>query len=143
MAIKREQFKMAIGSPTNQERTFLVGEGVFIGDNRQLLVHTLPIYRQKDYPNYQVRKQGPWVISFTASGLRVSATAEKMVFAKESDAINFGEALMAFFSMFGLPFNSDDPRTVLEKAKELKEQIFEPMKALATTHGATFILPQQ
>ena len=143
MKVNKETFKLAIGSPTNQERTYLVGEGVFVGSHKELLIHSLPIYRQKDYPNYQVRKQGPYVITLVNSGLRISATAEKMVFTKMEDAVEFGEVVGAFFALYGLPVSDKDPRTVLEKAKELKEQIFEPMKELATKHGATFIQPQK
>jgi hypothetical protein len=141
--IKTEEFKVAIGSPTNTERTYLVGEGVFIGEQKELLVHALPVYRQKDYPNYQVRKQGPYVVTLFHSGLRISATAQKLVFPKMEDAVKFAEVIGALFAMYGLPVHSTDPRTVLEKAKELKEQVFDPMKQLAESHGAVFIEPQK
>lgn len=139
---KRGEFKMAIGSPTNQERTYLTGEGVLVGKSGEVLVHTLPVYRQKDYPNYQVRKQGPYVVSMVKCGLRISATAEKMVFANEEDAVGFAESVVALFALFGLSFNVEDPRPVLEKAKELKEQVYQPMKTLAEQHNAQFIQPQ-
>ena len=142
-ALEMEPFKMAIGSPTNQERTYLCGEGVFCGEGRLLLAHALPIYRQKDYPNYQTRKQGPYVLSLHKCGIRVSATQQKMVFAKLEDAVRFAEALTAFFALFGIPTDNEDPRTVLEAAKEKKDQVYEPMKVMAELHGATFIEPQK
>jgi len=141
--IQTETFKLAIGSPTNTERTYLTGEGVYVGANKQLLVHALPVYRQKDYPNYQVRKQGPYVVTLAASGLRISATAQKMVFPKMEDAVKFAEVVGALFDMYGLPVSCTDPRTVLEKGKELKEQVYEPMKALAEANGGVFIEPQK
>ena len=140
---EKEEFKMAIGAPTNDVRTYLCGMGTFVGGSRELLVHPLPIYRQKDYPNYQTRKTGPYVVTLFNSGLRISATAEKLVFPKFADAVSFAEAISPFFALYGLPVSSTDPRTVLEKARDLKEQVFDPMKKLAETHGAVFIQPQK
>ena len=136
-----ETFKMAIGSPTNQERTYLVGDGVFVGDKRQMLVHALPIYKQKDYPNYQVRKRGPYVVSIASSGLRLSATAEKIVFAEMADAVGFAEAVTGLLSMWGLSTMETDPRPQLEKAKAIKESVYEAFKALATQFNATMVTP--
>ena len=141
--IKTEAFKVAIGSPTNQERTYLTGEGVYVGDNRSCLVHALPIYRQKDYPNYQVRKTGPYVITMVNSGLRISATSEKMVFEKMEDAVKCAEEIMSLFALYGIPLMSEDPRVLLEEAKKQKEHIYEPMKKLAEANGAVFIEPQK
>lgn len=143
-AFKLEPFKVAIGSPTNQERTYLAGDdGVFIGDNKALLVHALPIYRQKDYPVYQVRKQGPYIVTLVSSGIRISATAQKMVFPKREDAVKFAETVGALFNLFGIPITSEDPREVLEAAKDKKEQVYEPLKAMAESMGAVFITPQK
>jgi hypothetical protein len=143
MASTKELFKLPIGSPTNQERTYLTGDGVLCGEDHTLLVHALPVYRQKDYPNYQTRKTGPYVVTLVASGLRISATAQKLVFPKMEDAVKFAEVVGPLFALYGLPIKCDDPRTVLEKAKELKEQVFDPMKQLAEAHGAVFIEPQK
>jgi len=141
--LTKEPFKFAIGSPTNQERTYLCGNGVFIGNDRLVVAHALPIYRQKDYPNYQVRAKGPYVLSCVASGIRISATQQKMVFAKLEDAVKCGELLIGLLAMHGLPLASDDPRTILEWAKEARDGIWEPLKLLAMEHGASFVEPQK
>jgi hypothetical protein len=136
-----DEFQLAVGSPANQERTYLVGQGKFIGDDKALLVHTLPVYRQKDYPKYQTRKAGPYVVALARCGVRISATNEKMVFAKAEDAINFAAAIGGLFALYGIPLQNDDPRVVLEKSREVKEQILPAVKALAKEFGAEFISP--
>jgi len=141
---KLEPFKVAIGSPTNQERTYLAGDdGVFVGERKAILVHALPIYRQKDYPVYQARKQGPYVVTLYNSGIRISATAQKLVFPDRDGAVKFAETVGGLFNLFGIPMLSEDPREVLEAAKDKKEQVYEPLKAMAESMGAVFIVPQK
>ena len=148
--IQTVKFKMPIGSPTNQERTHLCGKGVFVGNHKELLVHCLPIYRQKDYPNYQTKKTGPWVVALAKSGLRISATAEKLVFLKLSEAVEFATNIGPLLYMYAFPIMSDDPRTLLEIAKDKKDEVYArpsgedgPLKVLAKVDGATFIQPQR
>lgn len=135
-----DEFKLPIGSPTNQERTYLTGDGKIVGE---LLVHTLPVYRQKDYPNYKTRKAGPYVVTLMKSGIRISSTAEKLVFAHAKDAIAFAEEVSTLLALYGLPVSTDDPRTVIEKARDMKDQTLPALKELAKRHNASFVAPQQ
>lgn len=144
----RTDFKFHIGSPTNAERTSLSGQGVPIfteadKTNPVAIIHTLPVYRQADYPNYKTRAKGPFCASLLASGLRVGATGDKMVFAKEEDAVGFTEAVLALFNLFGVPVHETDPRPILLKCMEEQEKIYPPLKALAEQFNATFIAAEK
>ena len=94
-------FKIKIGAPTNSEQVYLEGEGIECGDI--LVAHALPVYRQKDYPIYKTRKNGPYCVSMKASGLRVSGTNQKLVFQKMEDAAEFGDSVAALVCVAWLP----------------------------------------
>jgi len=138
--VEKTTFKIKIGAPTNSEQVYLNGEGIECGDF--LIAHALPIYRQKDYPNYQTRKDGPYCVSMKASGLRVSGTNQKLVFGKMEDAAEFGEAVSSLFALLGFPMSEEDPRKVLEYAKEHREELYGPMTSLATQYNGVLVTPE-
>ncbi len=133
-------FKIKIGAPTNSEQVYLTGEGIECGDF--LVAHALPVYRQKDYPNYQTRKDGPYCVSMKASGLRVSGTNQKLVFSNMENAAEFGDAVAALFALLGFPMSEEDPRKVLEYAKEHREELYEPMTNLALQYKGVLVTPE-
>lgn len=133
-------FKIKIGAPTNSEQVYLTGEGIECGDF--LIAHALPVYRQKDYPNYQSRKDGPYCVSMKASGLRVSGTNQKLVFSNMENAAEFGDAVAALFALLGFPMSEEDPRKVLEYAKEHREELYEPMTNLALQYKGVLVTPE-
>src|SRR5271165_3069677 len=140
MAKTRTTFKIKIGAPTNSEQVYLTGEGIECGEF--LVAHALPVYRQKDYPNYQTRKNGPYCVSMKASGLRASGTNQKLVFSKLEDAAEFGESVASLFALLGFPMAEEDPRKVLEYAKEHREELYEPMTNLATQYKGVLVTPE-
>ena len=133
-------FKIKIGAPTNSEQVFLEGEGILCGEH--IVAHALPVYRQKDYPIYKTRKNGPYCVSMRASGLRVSGTNQKLVFAKIEHAAEFGASVAALFALLGFPMSEEDPRKVLEYAKEHREELYEPMTNLATQYEGVLVTPE-
>jgi len=137
---KVEVFKIKIGAPTNSEQVYLEGDGIACGDH--VVAHALPIYRQKDYPIYKTRKNGPFCVSMKASGLRISGTNQKLVFAKLEDAAEFGESVAALFALLGFPMSEEDPRKVLEFAKEHRDELYEPMTNLATQYRGVLVTPE-
>lgn len=139
--MEKTTFKIKIGAPTNSEQVYLNGEGIECGGGI-LIAHALPIYRQKDYPNYQTRKDGPYCVSMKASGLRVSGTNQKLVFSKMEDAAEFGESVSALFALLGFPMSEEDPRKVLEYAKEHREELYEPMTTLAVQYKGVLVTPE-
>jgi hypothetical protein len=137
---KVETFKIKIGAPTNSEQVYLEGDGILCGDH--LVAHALPVYRQKDYPIYKTRKSGPFCVSFKSSGLRVSGTNQKLVFQKLKDAAEFGESVGALFALLGFPMSEEDPRKVLEFAKEHREELYEPMVNLSAQYKGVLVTPE-
>jgi hypothetical protein len=137
---KVETFKIKIGAPTNSEQVYLEGDGILCGDH--LVAHALPVYRQKDYPIYKTRKSGPFCVSFKSSGLRVSGTNQKLVFQKLEDAAEFGESVGALFALLGFPMSEEDPRKVLEFAKEHREELYEPMVNLSAQYKGVLVTPE-
>jgi hypothetical protein len=135
-----ETFKIKIGAPTNSEQVYLEGDGIACGEH--LIAHALPVYRQKDYPVYKTRKSGPFCVSIKASGLRVSGTNQKLVFQKMEEAAEFGESVSALFALLGFPLSEEDPRKVLEYAKEHREELYEPMTNLATQYKGVLVTPE-
>ncbi len=133
-------FKIKIGAPTNSEQVYLSGDGIECGDF--LIAHALPFYRQKDYPIYQTREDGPYCVSMKASGLRVSGTNQKLVFSKLEDAAEFGDAVAALFALLGFPMSEEDPRKMLEYAKEHREELYVPMANLATQYSGVLVTPE-
>lgn len=140
MSKEKTTFKIKVGAPTNSEQVYLTGEGIDCGEF--LVAHALPVYRQKDYPNYQVRKNGPFTVSMKASGLRVSGTNQKLVFSKLEDAAEFGESVSSLFALLGFPMGEEDPRKVMEYAKEHREELYEPMVQLATQYNGVLVTPE-
>lgn len=136
----RAVFKIKIGAPTNSEQVYLEGEGIQCGDH--IVAHALPVYRQKDYPVYKTRKNGPYCVSLTASGLRVSGTNQKLVFAKLEDAAEFGMSVAGLYALMGFPMSEPDPRKVLEFAKEHRDELYEPMTALAVQYKGVLVTPE-
>ena len=136
---KVETFKIKIGAPTNSEQVYLEGDGVIFGHT---VAHALPVYRQKDYPIYKTRKNGPYCVSYKASGLRVSGTNQKLVFPKLENAADFAQSVEALFSLLGFPASEEDPRKVLEFAKEHREELYEPMTNLAVQFGGVLVTPE-
>lgn len=137
---KVEVFKIKIGAPTNSEQVYLEGDGIGCGDH--VVAHALPVYRQKDYPVYKTRKNGPFCVSMKSSGLRISGTNQKLVFAKLEDAAEFGESVAALFALLGFPMSEEDPRKVLEFAKEHRDELYEPMVNLATQYAGVLVTPE-
>lgn len=137
---ERKMFKIKIGAPTNSEQVFLEGEGIACGDF--MVAHALPVYRQKDYPVYKTRKQGPYCVSLTASGIRVSGTNQKLVFAKMEDAAEFGNSVASLYALLGFPVSEPDPRKVLEFAKEHREELYGPMVSLAEQYKGVLVTPE-
>ena len=135
-----ETFKVKIGAPTNSEQVYLEGDGILCGEH--LVAHALPVYRQKDYPIYKTRKNGPYCVSMRASGLRVSGTNQKLVFQKLEEAAEFGESVAALFALLGFPMSEEDPRKVLEYAKEHREELYEPMTNLAVQYKGVLVTPE-
>jgi len=136
----RAPFKIKIGAPTNSEQVYLAGEGIECGD--YLVAHALPVYRQKDYPVYQTRKNGPYCVSLKASGLRVSGTNQKLVFSKMEAAAEFGTSVAALYALLGFPMSEEDPRKVLEFAKEHRDELYEPMTQLAVQYSGVLVTPE-
>ncbi len=135
-----ETFKIKIGAPTNSEQVYLEGDGILCGEH--LVAHALPVYRQKDYPIYKTRKSGPYCVSMRASGLRVSGTNQKLVFQKLEHAAEFGDSVAALFALLGFPMSEEDPRKVLEYAKEHREEVYEPMTNLAVQYSGVLVTPE-
>ena len=138
--MEKVKFSIKIGAPTNSEQVYLEGEGIDCGT--YLVAHALPIYRQKDYPKYQTRKDGPYCVSMKSSGLRVSGTNQKLVFSTMESAAEFGTAVDALFALLGFPISEEDPRKVLEYAKEHREELYEPMTNLAVQFGGILVTPE-
>ena len=136
---KIETLKIKIGAPTNSEQVWLEGEGVV---HDYTVAHALPVYRQKDYPIYKTRKNGPFCVSMKASGLRISGTNQKLVFPKLENAADFSESVSALFALLGFPMSEEDPRKVLEFAKEHREELYDPMVNLATQYGGVLVTPE-
>jgi len=132
-------FKIKIGAPTNSEQVYLEGDGIYCGEF--LVAHALPVYRQKDYPNYKTRKAGPYCVSLKASGIRVSGTNEKLVFANLKDAAEFGNSMAALYALLGFPMSEEDPRKVLEYAKDHRDELYEPMTSLAKQYKGVLVTP--
>lgn len=133
-------FRIKIGAPTNAEQVYLEGDGIECGD--YLVAHALPVYRQKDYPAYKTRKNGPYCVSMKASGLRVSGTNQKLVFASIKDAAEFGDSVAGLYALLGFPMSEEDPRKVLEFAKEHRAELYEPMTALAAQYKGVLVTPE-
>jgi len=136
---ERIKFKIKIGAPTNSEQVYLEGEGIECG---VMIAHALPVYRHKDYPVYQTRTGGPFCVSLKASGLRVSGTNQKLVFSKLEDAAEFGSSVSALYALLGFPVSEEDPRKVLEFAKEKREELYEPMTSLAQQYNGVLVTPE-
>lgn len=139
-AVTRTSFKIKIGAPTNSEQVYLGGEGIDCGEF--IVAHALPLYRQKDYPNYQTRKTGPFCVSLKASGLRVSGTNQKLVFEKLEHAAEFGTSVASLYALLGFPMSEEDPRKVLEYAKEHRDELYEPMCSLAKQYEGHLVTPE-
>jgi len=137
---ERKTFKIKIGAPTNSEQVYLEGEGIACGDH--IVAHALPVYRQKDYPVYKTRSKGPYCVSFIASGLRASGTNQKLVFSKLEQAAEFGMSVASLYALLGFPMSEEDPRKVLEYAKEHRDELYEPMCNLAVQYGGVLVTPE-
>jgi hypothetical protein len=137
---KIETFKIKIGAPTNSEQVYLEGDGIECGEF--IVAHALPVYRQKDYPIYKTRKNGPYCVSMKASGLRVSGTNQKLVFSKLEDAAEFGESVSALMALLGFPLSEEDPRKVLEFAKEHRDELYDPITNLAAQYSGVLVTPE-
>lgn len=138
--LEKAKFKIKIGAPTNSEQVYLAGIGIKCSDFA--IAHALPVYRQKDYPVYQARKAGPYCVSWIASGLRVSGTNEKLVFASLEKAAEFGVSATSMFALLGFPMSEEDPRKVLEYAKEHRDELYQPMVNLATQYEGVLVTPE-
>ena len=138
--MSKETFKIKIGAPTNSEQVYLEGEGILCGEHHRrartagLSAEGLPIYK--------TRKNGPYCVSMRASGLRVSGTNQKLVFAKMEHAAEFGDSVAALFALLGFPMSEEDPRKVLEYAKEHREELYEPMTNLAVQYSGVLVTPE-
>ena len=137
--LDRLPYKIKIGAPTNSEQVYLAGVGYKCSE--YVIAHALPQYRQKDYPIYQERKTGPYCVSMIASGLRISGTNQKLVFKSLEKAAEFGVSVASLFSLLGFPLSEEDPRKVLEYAKERRDDFYDPMNSLATQYGGTIVTP--
>ncbi len=133
-------FKIKIGAPTNTEQVYLEGDGIECGPH--IIAHALPIYRQKDYPIYKCRKSGPYCVSLTASGLRVSGTNQKLIFGKLDSAAEFGISLGGLYALLGFPLSETDPHIILAFAKEHRDTLYEPMTALASQYDGELVTPE-
>jgi hypothetical protein len=138
--LTKKPFKIKIGAPTNTEQVYLEGEGIECGEF--LVAHALPVYRQKDYPVYKTRKNGPYCVSLKASGLRVSGTNQKLVFSKIEPAAEFGTSVATLYALLGFPMSETDPRKVLEYAKEHRDELYVPMTELAVQYSGVLVTPE-
>ena len=138
--LAKAEFKIKIGAPTNSEQVYLAGTGIKCHD--LVIAHALPVYRQKDYPVYQARKNGPYCVSLIPSGLRISGTNQKLVFAKLEPAAEFGVSVANLFALLGFPMSEEDPRKVLEYAKEHREELYEPMVNLSAQYEGVLVTPE-
>lgn len=140
VSLARVPFKIKIGAPTNTEQVYLEGEGIECGEF--LVAHALPVYRQKDYPCYKARKNGPYCVSLKASGLRISGTNQKLVFEKLEAAAEFGHSVASLYALLGFLMSEEDPRKVLEYAKEHRDELYEPMVNLAMQYKGQLVTPE-
>jgi hypothetical protein len=134
------QIKIKIGAPTNSEQVYLEGDGVECGEF--VVAHALPVYRQKDYPVYKTRKNGPYCVSLKNSGIRISGTNQKLVFKNLQAAAEFGHSVSGLYALLGFPMSEEDPRKILEFAKEHREELYEPMTSLAAQYGGVLVTPE-
>ena len=92
-------FRMRI-SPT----TYLNGLGFFCAGDT-LLVHRLPDYSPKKFPEYEVRAEGPYGVSLFKSGLRVNRRerdAQQCRFTTAAEAVHFAERFHAALGKRGI-----------------------------------------
>jgi len=80
-------------------------------------------------------------VSLKASGLRVSGTNQKLVFGKLEDAASLARACPRCTRCWA-PVSEEDPRKVLEFAKEKREELYEPMTSLAQQYNGVLVTPE-